>query len=152
MTDQENGTPVGDVTEEQVPEPAAEPETGGGGGGKPYSDDDKIHLFLAYFGLFSLIPFFMFRDKRSDPQKEFVYWHARQGLAFTIAWAVAIFVVFILAIILAFVPVVGWILSCLLYLGLAVAGLGGAIMGWVKAFAGEKWEMPVVCKLAEMFK
>jgi hypothetical protein len=26
----------------------------------------------------------MFKDKRSDPQKEYVYWHARQGLAMAI--------------------------------------------------------------------
>jgi hypothetical protein len=51
---------------------------------KPYSDEDKIHLFLAYFGIFALIPFLMFKDKRSDPQKEYVYWHARQGLAMAI--------------------------------------------------------------------
>ena len=51
---------------------------------KPYSDEDKIHLLLAYFGIFALIPFLMFKDKRSDPQKEYVYWHARQGLALAI--------------------------------------------------------------------
>ena len=113
-------------------------------GTKPYHDDDKIHLFLAYFGIFSLIPFLMFKDKRSDPQKEYVYWHGRQGLA------------------LAIVAVVGWvgcfILSFIPFLGCLILPLFGIlilvfmIMGWVKAFGGQKWEMPGVCKVAEMFK
>ena len=125
--------------------------TGTSGNGKPFNDEDKVHLFLAYFGIFSLIPFFMFKDKRSDPQKEYVYWHARQGLALTIVVAACIVMMIIMGIILAFIPVVGWILSCLIWLALVVISLGGAIMGWVKAFGGEKWEMPVVSKLAEKF-
>lgn len=121
------------------------------GGAKPFSDEDKIHLFLAYFGIFSLIPFLMFKDKREDPQKEFVYWHSRQGLGLALV-VFALCIVFMVAgFVLAFIPVVGWILSCLMWVLLLVISLGGSIMGWVKAFGGEKWEMPGVSKIAAMF-
>jgi hypothetical protein len=33
-----------------------------------------------------------------------------------------------------------------------IIALGGMIMGWIKAFAGEKWEMPVASKLAGMLR
>lgn len=126
-------------------------ETGTVGTGKPYNDEDKIHLFLAYFGIFALIPFLMFKDKRSDPQKEYVYWHARQGLALAICVVVMCIIMVFGQIILAFIPVVGWILSCLLWIFVMVVAWGGAIMGWVKAFGGQKWEIPGVCKVANMF-
>ncbi len=126
-------------------------DTGTVGTGKPYHDDDKIHLFLAYFGIFSLIPFLMFKDKQADPQKEYVYWHARQGLALAIVVFVLCVIMIIGGMILAFIPVIGWILDCLIWLGIVVVSLGGSIMGWVKAFGGQKWAMPGVSKVAEMF-
>lgn len=120
--------------------------------GKPYSDDDKVHLFLAYFGIFSLIPFLMFKDKRADPQKDYVYWHARQGLALVIVVVVLMIALSIGGFILAFIPAIGWLLSCLLYVAMLCLCIGLPIMGWVKAFGGQKWEIPGVCKVAEMFK
>lgn len=122
-----------------------------GGTSKPYSDEDKIHLFLAYFGLLSLVPFLMYKDKRSDPAKEYVYWHGRQGLALSISViAVAIVVGIFLMIVSVAAPVIGGIFGCLLWVGFLFVVLGAHIMGWVKAFGGEKWEIPVVCKVAEM--
>ena len=118
---------------------------------KPYSDEDKIHLFLAYFGIFALIPFLMFKDKRSDPQKEYVYWHARQGLALAIVVFVLCVIFIIAGFVLAFIPVIGWLLSCLMWVCLIVIAWGGSIMGWVKAFGGQKWEMPGIAKVAAMF-
>jgi uncharacterized membrane protein len=121
-------------------------ETGPIGGTKPYSDDDKIYLFLAYFGIFSLIPFFMFRDKRSDPQKEYVYWHARQGLALTIV----AFVVWLVGMLGLVIPILNFVIAFVLCLWWVLV-IAMMIMGWVKAFGGQKWEIPGVCKLAEMF-
>lgn len=119
----------------------------------PYADDDKIHLFLAYFGLLSLIPFLMYKDKRSDPQKEYVYWHARQGLALFLCVAVVaiVFAIFLTMISFA-LPVIGGIFGCLFWFAFLAVALGAHIMGWVKAFGGQRWEMPGVCKVAEMFK
>lgn len=114
--------------------------------GQPFAEEDKIHLFLAYFGLLSLVPFLMFKDKRDDPQKEYVYWHARQGLALSITVIICWIPIFILA----FIPFLGCIIMILGYLFLIVVGLGGSIMGWIKAFGGQKWAFPIISKFAGM--
>jgi len=150
MTENENGNgPVNGQPPEPPPPPPPPPEAAepaeAPSSGAPFADEDKIHLFLAYFGIFSLIPFFMFRDKRSDPQKEYVYWHARQGLGLIIA----VVIVWIPLMIGMFIPLVNLIvmlLNCLWWITVIVA----MIMGWVKAFGGQKWEMPGVSKIAEM--
>ena len=113
---------------------------------QPFSDEDKIHLFLAYFGLLSLVPFLMFKDKTGDSQKEYVYWHARQGLAL----AIAVFVLCIPIFIISFIPFIGWVLGCLGWVLILVLAFGGSIMGWIKAFGGEKWEIPVISKFSNM--
>lgn len=116
------------------------------GGAKPFNDEDKIHLFLAYFGILCLIPFLMFKDKRDDPQKEFVYWHGRQGLGLTIVACVVWFVLMVGLFIPIVNILVGLVLCCWWVVILAMS-----IMGWVKAFGGTKWEIPGVSKIAEMF-
>ena len=127
--------------------------------GKPFHDDDKLFLILCYaiiipfIGFFlPVVPFIMFRDKRADPQKEFVYWHARQGLALDIVAFVLALVLWPVYFVLAFIPVVGWILSCLIAVAVFAGVILCCIMGWTKAFAGQKWEIPLISKLAEMFK
>jgi uncharacterized membrane protein len=121
-------------------------ETGSVGRGKPYADDDKIFLFLAYFGIFSLIPFFMYRDKRSDPQKEYVYWHSRQGLGLTIV-AVIVWICGMVGMFIPFLNILVGLILCAWWVLVLVM----MIMGWVKAFGGQKWEMPGISKVAQMF-
>lgn len=118
---------------------------------KPYDSDDGIFLFLAYFGIFSLIPFFMYRDKRDNPKKEYVYFHGRQGLAISIVWFFSAIVLVILGFVLAFIPLIGWIINCLLWLCLFVIFFGSCILGWIKAFKGERYEIPLFSKIANMF-
>lgn len=125
-------------------------------GSKPYADEDKIHLFLAYFGLLALIPFFMFKDKQADPQKEYVYWHGREGLAFAVvaivAWIIGVFASIILGMLVGALTLgIGSLLSPCIMCVLFVLVLAVNIMAWVKAFKGEKWEIPLVHKIAEMF-
>ena len=115
-------------------------------GAKSFDDEDKIHLFLAYFGILSLVPFLMFKDKKDQPAKEFVYWHARQGLTL----AIIVFLMFIPLMVVWFIPFLGWIIGCLGWILILIVGLGGSIMGWIKAFGGEKWEIPVISKFAKM--
>jgi uncharacterized membrane protein len=115
-----------------------------------YQDGDKVHLFLSYFGIFSLIPFFVFKSQKTEAQKEYVYWHACQGLGFLIVMVVLEVAMTVLNIIL--IPMHLGLVATLLSLGLMIAGLGGMILGWIKAFGGEKWEMPVASKIAGMIR
>lgn len=114
-------------------------------GAQPFDDEDKIHLFLAYFGLLALVPFLMFKDKKDQPAKEFVYWHARQGLTL----AISVFVLMFPVLIISFIPLIN-ILGCLFWILILILALGGSIMGWIKAFGGEKWEIPVISKFSKM--
>jgi uncharacterized membrane protein len=115
-----------------------------------YQDSDKVHLFLSYFGIFSLIPFFMFKSQKAEPQKEYVYWHAAQGLGFLVVMVVLEIAITVLNIIL--IPMHLGLVATLLSLGIMVVGLGGMIFGWIKAFGGERWEMPVASKIAGMIR
>ena len=96
-------------------------------------DQDKVMLVLSYFGLLALIPYLTVKDSL------YVKWHARQGLALMIAY-VAFWVI---DIVLGFIPgvrVVVGLLGCAVAVGYLVV----SIMGIVKAFAGERWRVPVV--------
>lgn len=118
---------------------------------KPYDSEDAIFLFLAYFGIFSLIPFFVFREKRNEPKKEFVYFHARQGLAIALTGFCCGILFMFVGFILWLIPFIGWALNCMLWLSLVVIFLGSAIIGWIKAFNGERYEIPVFSSIAKMF-
>ncbi|HNQ77569.1 MAG TPA: DUF4870 domain-containing protein [Acidobacteriota bacterium] len=135
-------------------------------GDKPYDSDDSIHLFLSYFGIFALIPFFMYKDKRDNPKKDYVYFHARQGLAIAIVWFILWVIFFVIGTILSIVLGMAglWsglfhglagilISSILLLLSLLffVIFLGACIIGWMKAFKGERYDIPGFSKIAAMF-
>lgn len=120
----------------------------GHGGGSHHEAEHKIYLFLAYFGLFSLIPFLVFRDKRSDPSKDFVYWHARQGVALAIV-VMCLHVLMSAAVLtLSFASFLRGAMEWGLWAGLILFSLVFTVMGWVKAFSGQRWVMPLVGRLA----
>lgn len=116
----------------------------------PYHDGDKVHLFLSYFGIFSLIPFFLFKGQRQDPQKDYVYWHACQGLGWVVV-AIAVQVVCVVLGIVCGLAGLGF-LATILSLVAYVVVLGGMILGWVKAFGGQKFEIPVASNIAGMIR
>ena len=106
-------------------------------------DQDKIMLFLGYFGIFGLIPFLTVKDS------EYVKWHAKQGLTLTAAYVVGAIGIGIVATILGMVVhVLGAAFGCLgllLFLGYFVV----AVMGIVKSMAGERWRIPFIADLAD---
>ena len=104
-------------------------------------DQDKMMLFLAYFGIFGLIPFSVVKDS------DYVHWHAKQGLTYSIlaigvwvAWAVLSFVLH--AIHLGFLAGLGTF-------ALAVALMAIWFLALVKAMSGERWRIPFVADLAD---
>lgn len=94
--------------------------------------NEKVFGILAYFGWLVLIPIFAGKS-------EFSKFHANQGIVLAIA-ETAISVV---SIVLGFIPVIGWILSILLYLA-DVACLVFAIMGIVSAAQEQMKPLPVI--------
>jgi uncharacterized membrane protein len=109
--------------------------------------DQNIAGLLSYvLGPLTGLVFFLL-----EKENRFVRFHAMQSIVVGIA-SFAFWIVFsILSTILAFVPILGWILSAIVGM---VAGLGFFVL-WivlmVKAFQGEEWEVPVLGKYARQY-
>lgn len=107
--------------------------------GAPGSDRGLM-LFLCYFGIFALIPMLTKKEDRE------VQWHAKNGLALTVAW----FVVWIAFQVMAFMLPLGIrflfsSLGCLIGLGFLILD----IVAMVKAFGGQRMRIPVISDFAD---
>ena len=100
---------------------------------------------LAYVTLIPPILFLVMEPYNKD---KFIRFHSFQSLFFHAAVFVAWIGVVILTFIIGLIPVIGWIIDILLYLALGV----GLFILWIfciyKAYQNERWELPVIGKLA----
>lgn len=123
-----------------TPPPPPPPPAAPGGGAPSGSSDRGIMIFLCYFGIFALIPLL---TKKEDPE---IQWHAKNGLALTIASCIIWVGLFIVSIVLR--GILGLIMvpiECVVWLGIFVVD----IVAMVKAFGGQRWRIPVVTDFAE---
>ena len=88
------------------------------------SNDSKLFAALSYLWLLSVV---MLVLKKDD---EFVKFHAKQGT-----------VIFVASIILWFIPIIGWLLQ--------IAVLIAVVIGFLKAYSGERFKLPVIGDLAD---
>jgi len=93
---------------------------------------------IAYLTFIPAIIFLIVAPYNTNPKVKF---HAWQSIFLACAW----FVVWILNIVLAFVPVIGWLLMLVLALGLFIVWL----ICIIQAFQGKKFVVPVIGPLAE---
>lgn len=106
-------------------------------GNSSTSNEDKTVAFVSYLTLIGwIIALVMFNGGNKTKLGGF---HIRQSLGLLIT----AFAVGIAAIILAFIPFIGWFVSLLLYL----AVLAAWIMGFINALSGEMKPLPVVGEL-----
>ncbi len=87
-------------------------------------EEGKALAVISYFWLISLIVLLVKKDN------EFVLFHARQGL-----------VLAILATVFSLIPIIGWLLNIVVIIF--------AVVGIVKALAGEVWKMPFLGDFAQ---
>lgn len=83
-----------------------------------------------------------------EKENRFVRFHAMQSTILGVAWIALSFVLSILAGVVAFIPVIGWIVTMLVSFGLAVVGFLLWLMLLWRAFQGEEWEVPYAGPLA----
>lgn len=88
------------------------------------SQDSKLFGALSYLWLLSVVMLILKKDD------EFVRFHAKQGT-----------VLFVASIILWFIPIIGWLMQ--------IAVLVGVVIGFLKAYSGERFKMPVIGDLAD---
>ena len=123
-----------------TPPPPPPPPPAGGGPAPSGSSDRGIMLFLSYFGIFALIPLL---TKKEDAE---VQWHAKNGLALTVAW----FIVWVAFTAISFVlplPLrlawsgLGCVIGCVFFIA--------DIVAMVKAIGGQRMRFPVITDYAE---
>ena len=96
--------------------------------------DENVAGALCYFGLFVTGIFFLVVERQSD----FVRFHAMQSTLVFVG-------LFVLSFVVRIVPLLGGIVSALLYLSV----IGVWAYGMLKAFQGERYKFPVFGDLAE---
>ena len=107
--------------------------------------DANIAAALSYFfGLLSGAVFFAI-----ETDSRFVKFHAMQSMLASVAAIVIWIVYMVLASILAYIPVLGWLVMLLLWAGLALGMLGLWLFCMFKAFQGERFKLPYIGEVAE---
>lgn len=117
------------------PPPSTPPPPAGG-----QSSDRTIMLVLSYLGLLALIPLLMKKDDRE------VQWHAKNGLAFFVAFFAIYIVLFVIDMMISGGCISG-IVGCAVWIVYIVL----CIMGIVKATQGSRLRVPVVSDFADKF-
>jgi len=120
---------------------AAAPSAASSGGLAP-----NVAGALAYVTLIPAIIFLVMEPYNKD---RFIRFHSFQCLFFAAAWIVLCIAMMIVGFILAFIPVVGWILDLILWLCIGLGGLLLVIFLIYKAYSGEKFMLPVIGNLAD---
>lgn len=103
------------------------------------SDDDKIFALLGT--ALPLIGYIIILlAKKNTPYATF---HGKQGVVLFVAWVIAS----IAGLILALIPVLGWIMSTVLWIGLLVLW----VLGIINALSGKTQDLPVIGVYAGKF-
>jgi uncharacterized membrane protein len=76
-----------------------------------------------------------------EKDSKFVRFHAIQSIGFCIC----LIIIWIIAIILAFIPILGWIIDILIYIGMFILW----ILLMYKAYQGQTFKLPIVGNFAE---
>ncbi len=138
MTDEER-----DRTEETIDDSldVEDEESEEGGDGRaagsdlPLTEQDRVMLILSYLGILALVPFLTAR-------KEFVLWHARQGLLLFGISLVSLFCMILVNVVLWQISWVVGLLFLILLITMAFGVLALDVACVLKAFEGTRWRIP----------
>ncbi|MFH1054523.1 MAG: hypothetical protein V1744_00345 [Candidatus Altiarchaeota archaeon] len=115
------------------------------------SDDNLMAAVSYLLGILTgIVVYIMYKDKGN----KFVLFHAVQSIIYGVALIIAFFVLMVVNIVLAFIPVIGWIIGLvmmLVWLALCLAIFASWIFLMYKAYTGEKFMLPVIGKMAEKY-
>jgi len=93
---------------------------------------------LCYIWILVIVP--LLTDAKNDA---FVKFHIKQGLVLLIAWIIA----GVANMVLAVIPVIGWLLMMVVWVGLFIIW----IMGIINAVNGQEKELPIIGKYGAKF-
>jgi uncharacterized membrane protein len=107
-------------------------------------EEDKVMLVFSYLWVLALVPFMVTR-------REYVRWHARQGLLLCgVAGVVFFGVILVGAILSTLTKVFAWLFAFAL-LNLVFLYMALALVCMIKALRGERWAIPFLGDLVERF-
>ena len=132
--DREDGA-ILDALEDEEEEHSAEGEERASEAELPLTGQDRILLVLAYLGILALVPYLTAR-------KEFVLWHARQGLLLFGVSLVSLFGMILVNVVLWQLHWVLGVLFLVLLITSAFGVLALVVACILKAFEGEIWRVP----------
>jgi uncharacterized membrane protein len=107
---------------------------------------DNVAGMLAYI---TIIPAIIFLVTEPYNKSQFVRFHSWQNLFLHLAAVVLWIGLFIVSIVLAFIPILGHLISFLIWAGLCVGFLVAWIILLMKANQGIMYKLPVIGDLAE---
>src|SRR6059036_3762454 len=106
------------------------------------NEEDKIMLIFSYLWVLAIVPFMVTR-------REYVRWHAKQGLILCgVACLVFLGVIFVGAILATITRVFAWLFAFGL-INLVLLYVAVAIVCITKAMRGERWVIPFLGDLIE---
>lgn len=115
------------------------------------SQDDKTMGLVAHLSaLVTIGPLIMWLIHKDKPERAFVTAHSKEALNFVITLWIAMISLFIVSFILAFIPVLGWIVGIILWLVMMAVGIGAfvlIIMAAIAANKGNEYRYPVALRL-----
>jgi len=105
-------------------------------------EEDKVMLVFSYLWVLALVPFMVTR-------REYVRWHAKQGLILSgVACVVFFAMIFVGAVLATVTRVFAWLFAFAL-LNLVFLYMALALVCMVKALRGERWAIPFLGDLVE---
>jgi uncharacterized membrane protein len=105
-------------------------------------EEDRVMLVFSYLWILALVPFLATR-------REYVRWHAKQGLILCgVSCVVFLGVIFVGAILSTLAKVFAWLFAFAL-LNLVLLYLALALVCVIKAMRGERWAIPFLGDLVE---
>jgi uncharacterized membrane protein len=106
------------------------------------NEEDKVMLVFSYLWVLAVVPFMVTR-------REFVRWHAKQGLILCgLACLVFLAIIFVGAILATLAKVFAWLFAFAL-INLVLLYLALALVCVIKALRGERWAIPFLGDLVE---
>ncbi len=125
-----------DPSADPSPEPRPSRDLAAGGTGLA----PNVAGALSYaVGLFTGILFLVL-----DRDRPYVRFHASQSIVFSLAWVGVWIAAMVVDVALSAIPVLGWLMSLALTLGLTLAAFVIWAVLMYRAYQGEEWELPVV--------
>jgi len=107
---------------------------------------DNVAGMLAYV---TIIPAILFLVIEPYNKSRFVRFHSFQNIFLHVGALVLWIALFIISAVLAFIPILGHLVSFLLWMCLSVGLLIVWIMLLLKANQGQMWKLPVIGDMAE---